>query len=272
MGLLRYLLLCTLAIAAVGCQQGPEPNFSPPQPHLKVVTYNVNWGMGGDRRILDFLDKSDADIVCLQETHRYWEAALLSRFGGRYPHRRFTEWGGAGGIAILSKHRLTDVKIIRPQAGWFPAILAVAQTPLGPIQFLNVHLHPPLSEKGSVSVSAYFSTSNTRLEEVKEFAGHVDMNRPLIVTGDFNEKEEGRAVRWLIDKGFADALSLYDTSTYTWSWTSYGITFRRRYDHIIFSKHLRCTGAKVTKIPASDHMPVEAIIVAAKRGDKSVSN
>jgi endonuclease/exonuclease/phosphatase family metal-dependent hydrolase len=70
------------------------------------------------------------------------------------------------------------------------------------------------------------------------------------------------AMQWLIEQDFTDALSSYDTYTKTWKWdTSYGIGLSNRYDHIVISKHLQCTGAGVTQVKASDHMPVLAVVV-----------
>ena len=130
----------------------PQPVFSPEQSHLKVVTYNVNWGFANPENVVNFLTEAGTDIVCLQETHRQWETALKARLKQRYPHCVFKEWGAAGGIAIMSRYELKNVTFIEPTAGWFPALLADVQTPIGLVQILNVHLRPPLSDRGSASV------------------------------------------------------------------------------------------------------------------------
>jgi endonuclease/exonuclease/phosphatase family metal-dependent hydrolase len=254
-----------LSVLAAGCPRLPEPNFSPTEPNITIVTYNVNYGFVHPKNVIDFLIAADADIVFLQETHIYWEAALEEALAGAYPYAAFEDWDGAGGIAILSKHSLENIKFVKPTAGWFPALRADAQTPIGTIQLLNVHLKPPVSDSGSVSVSAYYEAPEIHLQEISDFLTTTDPNKPLIVAGDFNENEKNRAIRWLLDQGFTDALSTYDKRSKTWIWrTSGGLTLTNRYDHIIVNDHLHCAGAAVIPVKASDHMPVLAVIVPAQ--------
>jgi len=258
----NYIAVLIIIIIGFGCTTLPQPDFSPDQPCLKVVTYNVNWGFVKPQNVVDFISKADADVICFQETHRHWETLLKTRLKERYPHCVFKEWSGAGGLAIMSRHKLDNIKLIRPTEGWFPALLADIQTPIGLIQVLNVHLRPPLSDRGSFRPSAYYKTPDIHLKELQGFLADTDAKKALIITGDFNEHENKKAMQWLLEQGFTDALSTYDSSSKTWKWnTSYGITLNNRYDHIVISKHLQCTGAKVTEVKASDHMPVMAVVV-----------
>ncbi len=253
-----YLTVSTLA----GCNSAPEENIAPEKPPLKVVSYNINWGMPDPQKVVEFLAEADADVICLQETHRAWANILINQLQGRYPYYVFEEWGGAGGIAIMSKYELQKVRLVEPEAGWFPALLAEAQTPIGTIQFVNVHLRPPLSENGSPSPSALFKTTNIRLKEIKQFIAKADPDKPIVVLGDFNENEQGKAVKWLIAKGFTDGLAGHDPNSPTWNWpVGYGIELKDRLDHVMFSQDLRCTSAEVGKVKASDHMPVVAVLV-----------
>ncbi len=253
-------------LATAGCQSLPEPDFAPPQPHLKVLTYNVNYGFAQPGEVVDFIARSDADIVCLQETHARWEQALLARLGERYPFVVFRAWDGAGGIAILSKHRLTDVQLLAPAEGWFPALLAKTATDIGDVQILNVHLRPSLSDAGSVGIAAYAAARRTRRREILGFLDAVNLNAPLIVAGDFNEDQSGRAVGHLINHGFRSALDIYDRDSPTWRWLVYGVPITHRFDHILFSDHFACPAAGVTEVPASDHMPVEAVLTGKPQG------
>ena len=127
-----------LSILAVGCRRLPEPNFRPAEPNLKVVTYNVNFGFVQSQNVTDFLIDANADIVCLQETHSYWETSIKQALGGIYPYSVFEAWSGAGGIAILSKQSLRNIKLIEPSAGWFPALKADAYTPIGTTLWLAI--------------------------------------------------------------------------------------------------------------------------------------
>ena len=260
----NYIFILSITVLTYGCASLPEANFYPDVPHIKVVSYNVNWGFVKPENVADFLSDIDADVICLQETHHYWEVFLKKRLGEKYQHSVFEERGGAGGIAIMSKYKLENVKLVEPKSGWFPSLFAEVQTPIGLLQFLNVHLKPPLSNEGSVEISAYYRTPNIHIKEIKEFTAITDFTKPLVIAGDFNENESGNAVQWLRDKGFVDALSVFDPYSKTWEWKiSSGVKLKNRYDHIMFSKGLNCTGARVAKVDASDHMPVIAVITSS---------
>jgi endonuclease/exonuclease/phosphatase family metal-dependent hydrolase len=253
--LLVFLFLC-------GCAATQKPDFTPKQAHLKIVTYNVNWGFLHPDKVARYLAVENADVVCLQETHRYWKESLSAKLLKRYPYGKFREWGKAGGIAIISKYELYDANLIEPNDNWFPAFYAWVDTPIGKIQILNVHLKPPLSEEGKVSAGAYLKTGDEHLMELDWFLGRTDPNQPMIILGDFNGNEKDKAIRRLIETGWTDALSRYDKKTNTWVWkTSAGLEIKNRYDHILYNGFLDCTAARVTNIEASDHFPVTAVII-----------
>ncbi len=245
-----------------GCASLPEPDLAPPAPAFKIVTYNVNWGCPYPGRVMRFLSQTDADLICLQETHRQWERDLKKELQALYPYSTFHDSYGAGGIAFMSKHPLKDVRVLPPEAGWFPALLVTVETDLGSLQVLNVHLKPPLNENGKVSVSALYTSSDIHHQELSRFHEETDPDLPLIIAGDFNENEDSAAIQKLLGEGYADALSMYDKKSHTWKWQQpSGFTLKNRYDHILFNDYFHCTGAKVVEVDASDHLPVVATLV-----------
>jgi endonuclease/exonuclease/phosphatase (EEP) superfamily protein YafD len=152
---------------------------------LVVVTYNVNYGLAGHGDILDALELIDADVVLLQETTPAWERALAKRFQKTYPHRRFHHHDAAGGLGVLSKARITESELL-PAVTWFPAWRGVVSTPVGPIEFLNVHLRPPFHDDGSV-VKGWFTTPAMRDDEIAAFSLALEGKHPIVVVGDMNE-------------------------------------------------------------------------------------
>ena len=91
-------------------------------------------------------------------------------------------------------------------------------------------------------------------------------DKAVIAAGDSNENENGRAIRWLIDQGFTDALSMYDKDSPTWHWDVASlIILQDRFDYIMFNKYLECTDAAVGDVKASDHMPVLAVFKAKRK-------
>jgi endonuclease/exonuclease/phosphatase (EEP) superfamily protein YafD len=118
---------------------------------LRVMSYNVNFGVAGDRSTIEAMAAAQADVVFLQETNEVWQRAMVARLGKTYPHARFThpESWPAGGMGLLSKYPVVSLEHLPSVGGLFFAWRVVLDTHLGRIQVLNVHLRPPMSDGGS---------------------------------------------------------------------------------------------------------------------------
>ncbi|MBA3684276.1 MAG: hypothetical protein H0W72_03440 [Planctomycetes bacterium] len=132
----------------------------------------------------------------------------------------------------------------------------MVDTPLGPVQFLGVHLRPAMGATG-FTVSAYLSTDTVRANEIAVHAAELAGDQPAIVLGDFNE--DGEPIAWLERRGFTNALPEYDRSTPTWRWQTRLVELYGRYDHLCYSRHLDCCAARVIDAGASDHFPVVGV-------------
>ena len=151
------LLLCLLAACSTPRLEPRAP--TPGKAALKVLTYNVNYGLGGDPLGVRAIRDAGADVVFLQETTAAWEEALRAELGTELPHMAFLHCCGAGGLAVLSKYPFEHGDYVPSPGGWFPAWRVVVDSPLGEVQVLQVHLRPPVSDGGSF-VSGYFTTGN----------------------------------------------------------------------------------------------------------------
>jgi len=253
---------CVVVIYAVGGCKATRPHEAPAEPHISVMTYNVNWG-GGPRPELavEIIAQSNADMVCLQETTPSWESYLGRRSKSYYSHMIFRNTPGraGGGLGFLSKYPLTNVAYIPSKNGFFDGWVMLVKTPLGPIQILNVHLKPPVNNQGEFGVSGYVVSQEDREEELKYFLSHTKENVPIIVLGDFNEGENGKAIEWLEGQGFTNALPEFDRYANTWRWDLGLFDIKRRLDHILYSDSLHCYSARVLENGGSDHYPVLAI-------------
>jgi len=254
-GVFCYLLLCFCSACCF--VRVPE---EPSGPHFSVLTYNINWGGGRKPELsANAILKANADIICLQETTPAWENYLKGFLQETYPYCMFRHSGGAGGIAVLSKKPLKQVAYVPSKAGWFPGWVVQADTPLGLVQILCVHLRPPLGERGGFSLGAYMSIKGIHRKEIEDFNTQLMPDVPTIVLGDFNEGGSGSAVKWLKAKGMTDALPEFDAFTKTWRWNTRLVTLSARFDHILYSKHLHCLEARVLEEGSSDHFPVMAV-------------
>jgi endonuclease/exonuclease/phosphatase family metal-dependent hydrolase len=255
---LNPALLVVAGILGAGCTGRKPVEPQEGVPHLKVMTYNVNYGLAGDEDTIEAIRGGGAGIVLLQETTAKWEEALRRELSGAYPHMQFRHCCGAGGLAVLSRYPFEEKDYISSPSGWFPAWRVMASSPIGTIQVLAVHLHPPLSEKGSI-VSGYVTTPKVRFEEIETFFGYLEPGLPTVIAGDFNEKSDGRAVKFLKKQGFKTALPEFHPGRKTWHWkTSIG-TVKAQLDHILYNGKLEALDADVLAKGRSDHFPVVAV-------------
>ena len=101
------IILCLAVAAALpagACSRRTPQEPRADSPCIKVVSYNVNYGLAGDDATMDAIEETDADLVLLQETTEAWKEALTERFSGAYKHMEFIHGCGAGGLGILSRY------------------------------------------------------------------------------------------------------------------------------------------------------------------------
>ena len=258
-----FVALATTALLA-GCAE-PTRRARAPTPTaetLEVMTYNVNFGLAGDPATLRAIVDADADLVLLQETTPAWEAAIERELGQAYPHRAFRHSRGAGGQAVLARAPFALKEVIPAPSGWFPALRLIANTKLGQIQVLAVHLHPPVSDSGSV-VSGFFTTGKVRRGEIEQFFAHLEPGLPTLVVGDFNENRHGRAISFLAKQGLRSALPEFAPDANTWRWNTSLGTVHSQLDHIVYSEELTPVDARVINVGRSDHLPVIGVFELA---------
>jgi endonuclease/exonuclease/phosphatase family metal-dependent hydrolase len=244
-----------LLFSLAGCAHAPAKLGS--QTCLRVATYNVNSG-SDPLTLITTLEQIDAQIICLQEADGF-EAAYRQSLSKLFPHIyvKGSEENSGAGYAFLSKFPAHEVAWVRNN-DWFAGWIMEFETDIGPVQILNVHLHPPVKNRSWVA--GYFLTRGDRLQEIKDFYTATKPNVPLIVAGDFNDTGHSRAVRFLKRRGFKNSLPQFDHFSPTWRWRVGPIALRRRMDHILYGPQFQCSSAKVSSIGSSDHFPVTATI------------
>lgn len=246
-----FVCLIIAGTACTGAQLAPENAGAPA---LRVLNWNLNYGLAGHADALELIEDVDADLVILQETSPEWERALRKRFSKRYAHMAFHQCCGAGGLAVLSKHDIVDEEIL-PAVSWFPAWRGVIETKLGRVQVLDVHLRPNFDDDGSIP-GGIIKTPAIRQQEMEHFVAMLDDTLPTLVAGDFNEGSGG-AVDIVKRRGLVSALDRAAVSTPTWRW--HGVPFRLRLDHVFYDDDaLALTAADVLEAGPSDHFPIVA--------------
>src|SRR5262249_38163106 len=174
---------------------------------LKVVSFNIwdlpYWFVKNRRQrillIAEYLQRLDAEIVCLQESfdvhHRrlLYEHLGLERYyasGGFEETRKvpLASFDTTGGLVIFSKFPIIRYKFI-PFNQFTPSLIehigrkgvleATIETPYGVVQLFNIHLH----------VGKHFLAHSIRVKQLKSVLELMKSygNVPVILAGDFNE-------------------------------------------------------------------------------------
>ncbi|HVK86070.1 MAG TPA: endonuclease/exonuclease/phosphatase family protein [Kofleriaceae bacterium] len=258
----RGFVACALVLSACAKSGASVPPAGPPAANqLRVVSYNVNFGLAGDLEGVRALDGMHADLVFLQETNPAWEDALVGAFQRRYPHHRFAPPIDmpAGGMGVMSRFPIASIEHLPPATGGlFFAWRVVIDTSLGRLQVLDVHLRPPISDGGSW-VAGYFTTREDRLREIEYHLARLDRSLPTLIVGDFNEEHGGLALGRLTQLGYHDAVAQYAGPRRTWEWTvSSGVTLSFQLDHILYDERLIAVRGGVHEAGRSDHKPIWA--------------
>jgi endonuclease/exonuclease/phosphatase family metal-dependent hydrolase len=225
------------------------------------MTYNVNYGNPDPKTALDAIAKADPDIVLLQEITSEWRALLEKRFKSTYAHRVF-HTGGAGGIAVLSKHAITKHDLWHPRGtgAYFPAQLVVVDSPLGALQLLNVHLRPA-KDNGSW-VRGFMTTPAVRRREIEAHHKRLDPALPTVIAGDFNEDPDGLAIDYLAAHGFSRVTT---SGPRTWHYEQIvngkpWDLLKMDIDHVVIDGNFVANDAHVMDAGTSDHRPVVVTI------------
>ena len=196
---------------------------------LKIVSFNI-WDLpywfvkNRQQRILqiaDYLQRLDAEIVCLQESfdvrHRrlLYERLGMERYyasGGFEETRKvpFAVFDTTGGLVIFSKFPIMQYQFT-PFHHFTPSVVerigrkgvleATIETPHGIMQVFNIHLH----------VGNHFFAHKIRVKQLKSVLERMQIqpHLPSILAGDFNENalmEQKKFVTMLQSRGLVHSL------------------------------------------------------------------
>ena len=245
--------VCALLIVAVWPQWSPPR--AAPQPGAPVIRlYSANlWARNRDvDAIIRSIDRADPDILVLIELGDT-PAARLEEILKDYPHRvanvRVERPNGATRSMIASRYPLQGIWSI-PQGTHMVA--AVADTPIGPVNIVGVHLTRPWPFQ-------YQWGQIIQAQKLSEFRHR--LSGPVIVAGDFNSISSGRIGRLVRDEA-----GLVPAGGWPGTWPSdlppmFGFTI----DQVWRSHELTFVSRRLGAPTGSDHRAVETQFTLAAR-------
>jgi exodeoxyribonuclease-3 len=253
---------------------------------MKIATWNVNSLKVRLPQVLQWLESSPVDILCLQETKLTDDKFPVAEIEAAGYQVAFSGQKTYNGVAILSRHPMTDVVKNNPLFD-DPQQRIIAATIEG-MRIVCAYV-PNGQEVGSEKYAYKLSWLEALLQWLeKEMQQHpnlallgdyniapadADVHDPLAWQGQVLVSDPERALfQRLCSLNLADAFRLFPQAEKLYSWWDYRqMAFRRnrglRIDHILLSPPLvtRCTGCEIDKLPRkweqpSDHTPVIATL------------
>ncbi|MDO5679273.1 MAG: exodeoxyribonuclease III [Pelistega sp.] len=251
---------------------------------MKIASWNVNSLSVRLPQVIDWLNQSQVDVLCLQE---------LKMESHKFPQEAFQEigyhavWSGQktyNGVAILSKTPMQSVQINNPHYDDEQQRLIAVDlaTDKGALRIIDVYC-PNGSELGSDKYTYKMRWYEGLKRYIQE---QLNAYPNLVLTGDFNIAPEDADVhakytgdilispperehfQALLALGLHDSFRLFEQEEKSFSWWDYRqFGFKRnaglRIDHLLISQALKphCTASTIDKIPRawerpSDHTPV----------------
>ena len=253
---------------------------------MKLVTWNVNSLKVRLPHVLEWLQTNPVDVLCLQETKLTDDKFPIAEINAAGYQVVFSGQKTYNGVAILSRHPISDV---------------VKNNPLFPDEQQRI-IAATIS--GIRIVCAYIPNGQSVGSDKYEYklrwldglinwlASELQQHPKLALLGDYNiapedadvhdpaawegqvlvSEPERAAFKKLCDLNLKDAFRLFPQAEKLYSWWDYRqMAFRRnrgmRIDHILLSPPLSaiCAACEIDKLPRkweqpSDHTPVIATL------------
>jgi endonuclease/exonuclease/phosphatase (EEP) superfamily protein YafD len=108
---------------------------------LLILAYNVDFESSKLDKSLGLVQRSGADVVCLEEVTAAFQREFERRFAKVYPHRAFFPARGTWGIAIASKLPLERAERFEQKPHRMPALEARIDS----VTIVCLHLFPPVA-------------------------------------------------------------------------------------------------------------------------------
>ena len=247
---------------------------------MKIISWNVN-GLRSvyKKGFLDWLSKSNADIVCLQEVKANEDQLPfdLTDLTGYQTYFNSARKKGYSGVGVYSRKEPLSVKL---ELGLDRFDSEGRLMQLEYKDFILLNLYIPHGGHGKENLNYKLSVYDklfNHLNELKE--------KDVVLTGDFNiahkeidlahpkqnkdnimfTKEEREKIDELIGLGFVDSFRRFNQEGGNYTWWRYGRDTRERnlgwrIDYIFASKSLETklqSAAIHPEVLLSDHCPVE---------------
>ncbi|NDI85849.1 exodeoxyribonuclease III [Undibacterium crateris] len=253
---------------------------------MQMSTWNVNSLKVRLPQVLSWLETNPVDILCIQETKLTDDKFPQAEIEAAGYHVAYTGQKTYNGVAILSRHPMTDIQKNNPLfEDEQQRIIAATIQGMRIICAYIPNGQAPDSDKFQYKLkwlTALHNWVSAQMQQHPELAllgdyniapDDRDVHDPAAWAGmNLVSPEERAAFQQLLQLGLSDSFRQFEQADKLFSWWDYrALGFRLnkgvRIDHILLSKPLaeRCTACVIDRAPRkweqpSDHAPVIATL------------
>lgn len=245
---------------------------------MKFVSWNVN-GLRAcvKKGFLDYFNKIDADIFCIQES-KLQEGQIVLELEGYHQFWNYALKKGYSGTAVFTKKKPISVKYgVGENESENEGRIITLQFE----DFYLVNVYTPNSQRDLARLSYRLEWE----EELRTYLQELDQLKPVVYCGDLNvahneidlknaksnhgnsgfTTEEREKMTTLLNSGFVDSFRyVYPDAEGAYTWWSYMMKVRERnigwrIDYFIVSERLKNSiqAAEIhSEVMGSDHCPV----------------
>lgn len=263
------------------------PNLDAPHSSVRVLTYNIQWGMGADGvrdldRVVAQLRRIDADIALLSEVDVNWRRSgnvnqpnYISEqadFPYHYYGVALNTWASGNtrssqyGNLLLSRFPIVSARTVPlpTPVGRESRSAIVAEIDVDGVPWIVIGTHLGLNgaeRLQQVTRLRELAAEATRTAAATTYGNGIVPRPPVIIMGDFNARPDAPELKRLLDHDDEPTVHLIDT--YAVAGTEAGYTFPfpdpyARIDYVFVSRSLAdaVVNAQALPWPGSDHLPV----------------
>ena len=268
-----------------------------PKDGIKLLSFNsmmMSAGRmsGGKNAILEYLKKSDADIICIQEYVDYSKRNLLHRRDVNkalkaYPYKKFVKVGGkysSNKLACFSKYPILSARSLNYVSQYNGSVALRIKVEKDTLLLINNHLESNklngqdralygemldtpskdnLKKAGRRLLTKLAKSASIRARQADKIAEVVQKapEKYIVVCGDFNDSPLSYAhhkMTSLLKDAFVE------------SGSGLGISYNQerlyfRIDHIFTSRNIATYNTRIDRsVQASDHYPIVSYLALKK--------
>jgi endonuclease/exonuclease/phosphatase (EEP) superfamily protein YafD len=244
LAILALAASCGIALTLIPFSKSP-PARAKAGHALTIVSFNVNTANTRHGEALEYLLKTDADVIFLMEVSEEWIRDLHPLIA-KYPFHLESPRDDNFGVAMYSRRPFERAQVTEFGPVEVPVVEAELNLGGSKLQLVGLHTLPPIN-------ALHSKLRNEELLHYAELAARADP--PTVLMGDFNLTP--------FSPWFAEILrrsTLSDTAAnFVWSptWMRNSVVLGLRIDQMLIPNSFTLISREIGPACGSDHCPVE---------------